>query len=115
MAVEIVNQATEYIHCFSSPRMLICKRVKRICWERPPEGWMKLNKDRSFVGNLGIAGCGGVVRDKHGRWVRGFTRHIGLTTSFVAELWGLRDGILDRKSTRLNSSHQVQSRMPSSA
>ena len=32
LAVEIVNQVTEYIHCFSSPRMPICKRVKRICW-----------------------------------------------------------------------------------
>ena len=32
LAAEIVNQATEYIHCFSSPRMPICKRVKRIRW-----------------------------------------------------------------------------------
>ena len=55
---------------------------------------MKLNTDGSFARNSGITGCGGVVRDEHGRWVRGFARHIGLITSFVAELWGLRDGIL---------------------
>ena len=40
------------------------------------------------------AGCGGVVRDEHGNWVAGFTRHIGATNSFAAELWGLRDGLL---------------------
>ena len=55
---------------------------------------MNLNTDGSSTGNPEIAGCGGVVRDEHGRWVRGFARQIGLTTSFVAELWGLRDGLL---------------------
>ncbi|KAL0002935.1 hypothetical protein SO802_016716 [Lithocarpus litseifolius] len=43
---------------------------------------------------MGLAGCGGVVRDSHGDWMCGFSRHIGITNSFVAELWGLRDGLL---------------------
>ena len=30
----------------------------------------------------------------HGEWISGFSRHIGTTNSFVAELWGLRDGLL---------------------
>ena len=55
---------------------------------------MKLNIDGSSARNLGIAKYGGVVRDEHGRWVRGFARQIGLTTSFMAELWGLKDGLL---------------------
>ena len=55
---------------------------------------MKLNTDGSSAGNSGIAKYGGVVRDEHGRWVRGFARQIGLTTSFMAELWGLKDGLL---------------------
>ena len=55
---------------------------------------MKLNTDDSFARNPGMAGCGGVVRDEHGKWVRGFARQIGLTTSFVAELWWLRDELL---------------------
>ena len=40
------------------------------------------------------------------------------TVSFVNGQWGVTDGgstIPDRKSTRLNSSHNVASRMPSSA
>ena len=34
------------------------------------------------------------MRDEHGNWVAGFTRHIRATNSFAAELWGLRDGLL---------------------
>ena len=55
---------------------------------------MKLNTDGPVVGSMGVAGCGGVARDDHGGWVAGFSRRIGLTNSFVAELWGLRDGLL---------------------
>ena len=29
----------------------------------------------------------------HGNWLAGFAGRIGTTTSFVAELWGLRDGL----------------------
>ena len=32
--------------------------------------------------------------DSHGEWISGFSRHIGIMNSFVAELWGLRDGLL---------------------
>ena len=39
-------------------------------------------------------GCGGLVRDEHGSWIGGFTRYIGSTNSFIAELWGLREGLL---------------------
>lgn len=34
------------------------------------------------------------MRDEDGRWVAGFSRRIGVTTSFVAELWGLREGLI---------------------
>ena len=63
-------------------------------WEKPPEGWIKLNSDGCAAGSPGLVGCGGVVRDSHGNWVTGFSRHIGITNSFVAEQWGLRDGLL---------------------
>ena len=34
------------------------------------------------------------MRDKHGRWIFGFTKHIGSASSFVAEMWGLRDRLV---------------------
>ncbi|KAL0014756.1 hypothetical protein SO802_001825 [Lithocarpus litseifolius] len=62
-------------------------------WERPTSGWVKLNTDGSSLGNPGLAGSGGVIRDEEGNWLMGFARNIGITTSFQVELWGLRDGL----------------------
>ena len=91
---EISNQAAEFMFCVSSPRNPVRRFNKRIKWEKPPIGWKKLNTDGSTIGGMERVGCGGVVRDEHGKWVAGFTRHIGITNIFAAELWGLRDGLL---------------------
>ena len=45
-------------------------------------------------GGSGLACCGGVIKDANGQLVRGFSRRIGITTIFAAELWGLREGLL---------------------
>lgn len=46
------------------------------------------------MGSTRLVGCGGIVRDDHGGWLTGFSRHIWIANSFVAELWGLKDGLL---------------------
>lgn len=60
----------------------------------PQVGWVKLNTVGASRGNPGLAGCVGVVRNDDGRWIAGFSRRIGVTTSFVVELWGLREGLI---------------------
>lgn len=67
LADEIVNQTFEFIHCMHSPRSPVRMMVKSIRWEKPQEGWMKLNTDESFTGNLGLVGYGGILRDNHGK------------------------------------------------
>ena len=52
-----------------------------------------MNIDGSSLGNPGLAGGGGLIRNDKGEWVKGFARAIGSTTSVAAELWALRDGI----------------------
>ena len=37
---------------------------------------------------------GGIIRDSEGRWMRGFARSIGFTTSITAKFWALGDGLL---------------------
>ena len=37
--------------------------IKQIHWDKPEEGWMKLNTDGLSLGNPGLAGGGGVIRD----------------------------------------------------
>ena len=39
------------------------------------------------MGNLGLAGGGGFLRDENSNW-------IGVASSFTAKLWALRDGLL---------------------
>ena len=62
-------------------------------WTKPPEGWFKLNSDGASAGNPGSAGGGGLLRDSNRHWVKGYARSIGFTSSVVAELWALRDGL----------------------
>ena len=94
LPMEIHNQTLEFMYCVTSPRNPVRKTSKRICWEKPLSGWKKLNADGLSIGCMERARCGGVIRDEHGNWVTGFTRHVGATNNFVAELWGLRDGLM---------------------
>lgn len=89
----IVQQVMEFYYCAyptKTPRRQVMKDIR---WERPPRGWIKLNTDGSSLGNLGTAGGGGLVRDDSGQWLAGFSQRIGITSSFMAELWALRDGL----------------------
>lgn len=60
-------------------------------WNRPPASWYKLNTDGVSIGNPGTAGGGGVIRDCHGDWAKGYSRSIGNTMSVLVEWWALRD------------------------
>ncbi|XP_015936169.1 uncharacterized protein LOC107462117 [Arachis duranensis] len=64
-----------------------------ICWECPPEDWMKVNTDGAAKGNPGMAGCGGLIRNYQGRWIAGFVANIGYCTAYYAELWGVYYGL----------------------
>lgn len=39
---------------------------------------MKLKTDGSSLGNPGVAGGGGLIRDENGNWVVGLARRIGI-------------------------------------
>ena len=75
-----------------SHRAAVGQVVRRIRWEELCMGWAKLNTDGSCLGNPGI--CGGVVQDELGGWLGGFSSKIGITTSFLAKLWPLREGLI---------------------
>ncbi|XP_075649824.1 uncharacterized protein LOC142620320 [Castanea sativa] len=65
----------------------------QVKWIPPSSNWFKLNSNGSSMGNPGLAGGGGIIRNKNGEWVEGYARAIGITTSVAAKLWALRDGI----------------------
>ena len=93
LVADIQNIAVEFMYCVSHPRVLPCRFIKRVSWEKPPLGWAKLNTNGAAVGRSGLARCGGLIRDDKGAWLAGFSRNIGSTSSYAAELWGIRDGL----------------------
>ena len=93
LALDIVYQAMEYLHCVAAPRMQGHKVLRTIRWECPVQGWNKLNTNGSCSELHGLASCGGVVRNEDGQWVAGFSKRIRVTNSFAVELWGLREGL----------------------
>ena len=90
---DIVNRASKFFFCANNA--LVTKRmiVKNIRWEKLRAGWLTLNTDGSAASIVGPAGGGGLVRDENGAWVMGFARRIGNASSYLAELWALRDGL----------------------
>ncbi|CAI0444675.1 unnamed protein product [Linum tenue] len=67
--------------------------VRRISWQPPPDGWVKLNVDGSVKGDPPSSAIGGVARDPAGNWIAGFYTHVGHCSVLEAELKALRDGL----------------------
>ena len=76
-----------------------CNKMKKVI----RVAWMKLNSNGSALGNPSKAGGGGLIRDHQGNWVRGYARAHVNTSSSIAELWALRDGLEIAKDLGLNN------------
>lgn len=63
-----------------------------IRWRPPPVNWAKLNTDGACKGG-NIAGCGGIIRGSDGEWIGGYAKFSGDCSAFVAELWGVLEGL----------------------
>jgi ribonuclease HI len=53
---------------------------------------VRLNTDGACKEN-NIAGCGGIIRGNQGEWIGGFAKGIGDCSPFIAELWGVFEGL----------------------
>jgi ribonuclease HI len=89
-----ISFASEFYYLIGSYSKVKLKSPIPVKWTLPPLGWFKLNTDGSSLGNPGLAGGGGIIRNPLGEWVGGFSRAIGFTTSVQAELRALKDGLL---------------------
>ena len=69
LAKVITAQAMEFFHCVSYPRNNRHLVIKQVRWERPNEGWFKLNTDGATNATQNATGAGGVLRDARGSWV----------------------------------------------
>ena len=65
----------------------------QVKWTKPSRGWVRLNTDGTMYGNPIKASGGGVLRCSNGDWIVRFARKLGNTSSTMAELWALKDGL----------------------
>ena len=83
----------------------------------PHMGWNRLHLEKQDSRLLAQSKEGDFVYFVHSYYAQGCGKALAATTDYGIPLTAAveQDNILDRKSTRLNSSHTYQSRMPSSA
>lgn len=83
-------------------------------WDRPPEGFYKLNVDGSSTVN-GSTG-GGIIRDHNGVSIVAFSTHYGMGTNNTAEFTALQEGLqLCREWTITNVMIESDSMLVTSA
>ena len=66
--------------------------VVLVGWKPPVEGWVKLNTDGACSSN-GAAGCGGIISGCDSEWLGEFAKSIGTCCAYIAELWGVFEGL----------------------
>lgn len=63
-----------------------------IGWRANRADMVVLNTDGAMKTALGISACGGVLRDVQ-RWLGGFAKRLHVTSAFLAEMWGVLEGL----------------------
>ncbi|KAI3473514.1 hypothetical protein Pfo_031507, partial [Paulownia fortunei] len=69
------------------------KKAKHVLWEKPQEGWFKLNTNGAAKGQTEQAGTGGIIRDHFGNVVVAYYEYIGNCNSIYAEIFALVKGL----------------------
>jgi len=54
---------------------------------------VKLNFDGACKGKRELVGCGGILRQSDGMWIKGFSCKSGACDALHAEMWGLYLGL----------------------
>ncbi|MCH81151.1 putative non-LTR retroelement reverse transcriptase, partial [Trifolium medium] len=93
-AFHILKRVKEYyasseLNCVATQAQRV---VSYIAWKPPDDGWVKLNTDGACI-ERSVAACGGVLRNSQGEWIGGFSKFLGTCSAYVAELWGLLEGL----------------------
>lgn len=91
----LINHCTSY--CHANSLIPIPTRginfTAHIKWNPPPNGWVCINSDGFIDFTSSLATCGGLCRDHNVNWLGGFAKKIGISSPFVAELWGVFEAL----------------------
>ncbi|GKV15304.1 hypothetical protein SLEP1_g26100 [Rubroshorea leprosula] len=78
---------------FEAKATLTLKTPRWVNWTPPPQHFLKLNIDGSHDHSSGKTTTGGLLHDHCGCWHHGFVINVGIATSFLAKLWGCKEGV----------------------
>jgi ribonuclease HI len=92
LKMRIVEYALLLKNCHSNQRETLIPKLVR--WNALGGTNMILNVDGSSIGNPGISGFGGLIRNADGAWVHGFYGNLGVTNILHAELMAIYKGLL---------------------
>jgi ribonuclease HI len=68
--------------------------TRMVRWNAQGGTGMILNVDGSSIGNPGVSGFGGLIRNSDGAWVHGFSGNIGFSNILHAELLAVYHGLV---------------------
>jgi hypothetical protein len=91
----ILKMSREIGSCMKTNLTGMPKRMDTIFigWNRPREGWVKLNCDGTHKSSVNLSGCGGLLRDSSGVCLVSYARKLGTCDALVAEMWGMYLGM----------------------
>ncbi|GAU16251.1 hypothetical protein TSUD_298830 [Trifolium subterraneum] len=79
------NLAQLFRTCFIKQNLSPTTRMVR--WNAQGGNGMILNVDGSSIGNPGVSGFGGLLRNSDGGWIHGFAGNIGISNILHVEYW----------------------------
>ncbi|KAK2424386.1 TMV resistance protein N [Trifolium repens] len=83
-----LSQMTTLLHstkkAFGGSNKISTPRL--ISWHPPPKNVIKVNVDGSSIGNSGLSGFGGLLRNTFGGWITGFSGSCGFTSNINVEI-----------------------------
>ena len=88
-----VQAATEFYYLAGTTKRTLVLLPWNIQWHVSSYPFITHNTDGSALGNLGIAGATGILRNQLGQWISAFSLHLGLVTNNIAELTAVREGL----------------------
>ncbi|KAF7813509.1 ribonuclease H [Senna tora] len=91
--LEFVGNYNSAVDVFSTNRTPSLPRESLVAWEKPPDGWAKVNSDGAVRVIDGMFACGAIVRDHNGSWIVGMTRQLAPCSVLKAEAWGALEGL----------------------
>jgi ribonuclease HI len=91
----ILKMAMEIGGCKQTHWIGLPQRIDTIYigWKCPREGWIKLNCDGAHKSSINLSGCGGLLRNSNGTFLKGYARKIGSCDALHAEMWGMYIGM----------------------